>query len=117
MEKQIVIVGAGISGLTAAAYLSQEGHKVTLLEKSDDLGGLIGSFKRDGFTFDHGIRGVENSGTLFPMLRQLGIKVDFIPNVVDMGIGKGIISINPKENYQTYKDLLLASYPDEKDSI
>ncbi len=117
MEKQIVIVGAGISGLTAAAYLSQEGHKVTLLEKSDDLGGLIGSFKRDGFTFDHGIRGVENSGTLFPMLRQLGIKVDFIPNVVDMGIGKDIISINPKENYQTYKDLLSASYPDEKESI
>jgi len=52
MEKQIVIVGAGISGLTAAAYLCQEGHKVTLLEKSDDLGGLIGSFKRDGFGFD-----------------------------------------------------------------
>jgi phytoene dehydrogenase-like protein len=117
MKKQMVIVGAGISGLTAAAYLSNEGHAVTLLEKSEDLGGLVGSFKRDGFSFDHGIRGVENSGTLFPMLKQLGIHVDFIPNIVDMGIGKHIISINPKDNYQTYKDLLLWSYPNDQQAI
>jgi phytoene dehydrogenase-like protein len=117
MKKNVVIVGAGISGLTAAAYLSHDGHAVTLLEKSEDLGGLVGSFKRDGFVFDHGIRGVENSGTLFPMLRQLGIQVDFVPNVVDMGIGNEIISINPSENYQTYKDLLISSYPNETQSI
>lgn len=117
MSKQIVIVGAGISGLTAAAYLSQAGHPVTLLEKSEDLGGLVGSFTRDGFTFDHGIRGVENSGTLFPMLKQLGIKVDFIPNIVDMGIDQKMISISPSENYKTYKDLLIASYPEDEKSI
>jgi len=51
MKKNMVIVGAGISGLTAAAYLSHEGHSITLLEKSDDLGGLVGSFNRDGFVF------------------------------------------------------------------
>lgn len=117
MKKQMVIVGGGISGLTAAAYLSNEGHAVTLLEKSDDLGGLVGSFKRDGFSFDHGIRGVENSGTLFPMLKQLGIHVDFVQNIVDMGIGKNIISIDPKNNYQTYKDLLLVSYPNDHQAI
>ncbi|TVP86094.1 MAG: NAD(P)/FAD-dependent oxidoreductase [Acholeplasmataceae bacterium] len=117
MSKHTIIVGAGISGLTAAAYLCNEGHSVTLVEKSDELGGLIGGFNRDGFIFDHGIRGVENSGTLFPMLRQLGIHVDFLPNIVDMGIGSKIISIDPRENYQTYKDLLLAFYPDEAASI
>jgi phytoene dehydrogenase-like protein len=117
MKKQMVIVGAGISGLTAAAYLSNEGHAVTLLEKSEDLGGLVGSFRRDGFVFDHGIRGVENSGTLFPMLRQLGIQVNFVRNIVDMGIGNHIISIDPKDNYQTYKDLLLVSYPDDQEAI
>ena len=117
MKKQIVVVGGGISGLTAAAYLSNDGHQVTLLEKSEDLGGLVGSFKRDGFVFDHGIRGVENSGTLFPMLKQLGIHVDFIPNVVDMGIGKNIISIHPSNNYGAYKELLILSYPDESQAI
>jgi len=117
MKKKIVIVGAGISGLTAAAYLSKEGYDVTLLEKSEDLGGLIGSFKRDGFVYDNGIRGVENSGTLFPMLRQLGIKVDFIPNIVDMGIQNKIISIHPKNNYGSYKELLLSMYKDESSAI
>jgi phytoene dehydrogenase-like protein len=117
MKKNVVIVGAGISGLTAAAYLSNEGHKVTLIEKSEDLGGLVGSFTRDGFLFDNGIRGVENSGTLFPMLRQLGIKVEFRKNVVDMGIDDQIISIDPAFNYLSYKELLVKSYPEESKSI
>jgi phytoene dehydrogenase-like protein len=117
MKKNVVIVGAGISGLTAAAYLSNEGHNVTLIEKSEDLGGLVGSFMRDGFLFDNGIRGVENSGTLFPMLKQLGIKVDFRKNVVDMGIEDEIISIDPVENYVSYKQLLIKSYPEETNAI
>lgn len=117
MKKKVVIVGAGISGLTAAAYLSKAGHEVSLLEKSDDVGGLVGSFEVDGFIFDQGIRGVENSGTLFPMLRQLGIDLTFLPNIVDMGIKDDIISINPDQNYGSYKALLLEIYPEEKDAI
>jgi phytoene dehydrogenase-like protein len=38
--KQIVIVGAGLGGLFSAAYLSQLGFKVTLLESHNKLGGL-----------------------------------------------------------------------------
>lgn len=117
MRKHTVIVGAGISGLTAASYLSKEGHAVTLLEKSEALGGLIGGFNREGYVFDHGIRGVENSGTLFPMLKQLGIKLEFLPNIVDMGIEEGMISIHPENNYGSYKELLIAYYPEEKEAI
>jgi len=117
MKKKIVIVGAGISGLTAASYLSKAGHEVTLLEKSDDVGGLVGSFESNGFVFDQGIRGVENSGTLFPMLKQLGIDLTFLPNVVDMGIEGDIISISPDQNYLSYKELLLNIYPDENKAI
>ncbi len=117
MTKRVVVVGAGISGLTASAYLSKTGHHVTLLEKTDDIGGLVGSFTVNGFTFDHGIRGVENSGTLFPMLKQLGITLDFLPNVVDMGIGDAMISINPENNFGAYKDLLLKTYPNDVDAI
>lgn len=117
MKKKVIVVGAGISGLTASAYLSQAGHEVTLLEKSDSLGGLIGSFERNGFVFDNGIRGVENSGTLFPMLRQLGIHLEFVSNVVDMGIQHQNISIHPENNYGSYQELLLKTYPEEKDAI
>jgi phytoene dehydrogenase-like protein len=117
MLKNILIVGAGISGLSAAAFLSKEGHQVTLLEKDESLGGLIGSFQRNGFLYDQGIRGVENSGTLFPMLKSLGIHIDFLPNVIDMGIAQDVISITPHENYGSYKTLLFKQYPNQKEAI
>ena len=63
-----------MAGLTAAAYLSQAGLKVLLCEKEKKTGGLVNSFEYKGFTFDGGIRAIENSGILSPMLKQLGIR-------------------------------------------
>src|SRR5215471_430118 len=39
-QKQVCIVGAGVSGLAAAKAFSARGHKVTIIEKSADLGGV-----------------------------------------------------------------------------
>jgi protoporphyrinogen oxidase len=46
------IVGGGILGLTAAYRLLQQGVHVTLFERSNDLGGLVGSFDFDGYPTD-----------------------------------------------------------------
>lgn len=35
MSKEIIIIGGGIIGLSSAYYLQKEGHKVTVIEKSD----------------------------------------------------------------------------------
>jgi len=70
MEYSAIIVGGGIAGLTSASFLCKSGYNVLLCEKEDRLGGLIGSFDYKGFTFDAGIRAMENSGVLFPMLKQ-----------------------------------------------
>jgi protoporphyrinogen oxidase len=43
--KRVVIVGAGYTGLSAAHVLATAGHKVTILEASDDIGGLAGTFE------------------------------------------------------------------------
>ena len=40
----IGIIGGGVSGMSAAYYLSKRGHKVTVLERDDTLGGLASSF-------------------------------------------------------------------------
>ena len=61
-KHEVIIVGAGMAGLTAAAYLSRAGHDVLLIEKNETCGGLLNSFQRDGFIFDTGPRSVENSG-------------------------------------------------------
>ena len=48
------IVGGGIGGLAAAAYLADAGAAVTLYERSDRVGGVAGRIERDGFRFDTG---------------------------------------------------------------
>jgi len=52
--ENIVIVGAGVAGLTAGYHLSQKGLKVTVVEKEDRPGGLARSFRYGDFIFDVG---------------------------------------------------------------
>ena len=54
MKKNIAIIGSGFSSLSAACYLAKKGHKVTVYEKNEDLGGRARQFKANGFTFDMG---------------------------------------------------------------
>jgi len=73
-----IIVGGGIAGLTAAAYLSGAGRKTLLIEKNSECGGLVNSFNRDGFIFDAGVRALEDAGIITPMLAELGIRLDVV---------------------------------------
>ena len=49
-----VIIGSGFGGMAAALRLKAKGHKVTIVEKHNDLGGRARVFKRNGFTYDGG---------------------------------------------------------------
>ena len=52
--KKITVLGAGISGLTAAYALSKRGHRVTVLEKNDYVGGLAATFSYKNHLLDYG---------------------------------------------------------------
>lgn len=56
MEKQskIVVVGAGIGGLTTAALLAKEGYDVTVLEAQTYPGGSASTFYHKGYRFESG---------------------------------------------------------------
>lgn len=54
MSKKIAIIGAGISGLSAAAYAAKAGHEVHVYEKHEQAGGRARQFEAEGFTFDMG---------------------------------------------------------------
>ena len=54
MKKTIQIIGSGFSSLSAACYLAQAGHQVSIYEKNSSVGGRARQLKKEGFTFDIG---------------------------------------------------------------
>lgn len=117
MTYEVIIVGGGIAGLTASAFLSKEGYKTLICEKEKSAGGLIGSFCHGEFIFDKGIRATENSGILFPMLNQLGIEIEFLINTVSLGIEDEIIDIESRDSLNDYSKMLINKFPESKEDI
>lgn len=53
-KKKIIVIGAGVAGLSAASYLAKDGYDVTVFEKNSQIGGRARKFEAAGFTFDMG---------------------------------------------------------------
>ena len=53
---KVIVVGAGLAGLTAARYLQYAGFDVTLLEASDAIGGRVRSDEINGWRCDRGFQ-------------------------------------------------------------
>lgn len=52
--KKIAIIGAGITGLSAAFYAKKNGNEVTVFEKDSRVGGVIRTFRKNGFIYETG---------------------------------------------------------------
>ena len=64
-SRRVVVIGAGIGGLTAGALLARRGYPVLVLDQALVPGGCASTFKRRGFTFDVGatqVAGLEPGG-------------------------------------------------------
>lgn len=69
-----IILGAGISGLTAGFYLAEQGFRVRILEKSPRVGGSIRSERREGFLIEFGPNTVlDTTPLLGELFQKLGI--------------------------------------------
>ncbi|WP_079527961.1 phytoene desaturase family protein [Halobacillus hunanensis] len=53
-NKNVLIIGGGLGGLSAAISLAQRGYDVSLYEKNDHIGGKLNRLEQDGFGFDLG---------------------------------------------------------------
>lgn len=112
-----IVVGGGMAGLTSAVYLARAGRKVLLVEKNNECGGLVNSFKRDGFHFDAGVRALEDAGIITPMLNDLGIDIEFVKSPVSVGLEKEVLKITDINSLEGYRELLKKFYPESKDEI
>lgn len=73
-SQNIAVLGAGISGLTCALRLAEQGHRVTLIEGSGQLGGLGTFFEHEGRTFEKFYHCMlPSDGPLLGLLESLGL--------------------------------------------
>jgi phytoene desaturase len=72
--KDIIIIGSGLGGLSAALRLSTLGYSVKILEKHSTPGGRLNQLKLDGFTFDIGPSFMSMSYELHELFNSCGIK-------------------------------------------
>src|SRR5262245_19802691 len=73
--KSVAIIGAGISGLTAAFYLKRKGVPVTLYEASGRVGGVIQTVRKDGYLAECGPNSaLETSPKIATLIRDLGLE-------------------------------------------
>src|SRR5512136_834777 len=78
MEKTMVIIGAGVAGLSTGCYALMSGYKTTIFEMHTVPGGLCTAWKRKGYTFDismHILVG-SKSGPFNQMWQELGVLKD-----------------------------------------
>jgi protoporphyrinogen/coproporphyrinogen III oxidase len=72
--KPVAIIGAGITGLTAAFYLKRKGVPVTIYEASGRSGGVIQSIRKDGFLAEFGPNTIlETSPKIAQLIRDAGL--------------------------------------------
>ncbi|NLG11375.1 MAG: NAD(P)/FAD-dependent oxidoreductase [Coriobacteriaceae bacterium] len=116
-EYDAIVVGGGIAGLTAAAFLCRYGIRTLLCEKADHTGGLVTTFWHHGFAFDAGIRAFEDSGIIFPMLRSLNIELQVEKNPVSIGIESCWIRLDSRASLNDYAEMLSEIFPQNRRDI
>lgn len=120
-----IVVGSGLGGLSAAAYLAAAGRRVLLLERYTTLGGSSHVFARRGqWEFDCGVHYVSHcgpDGIVEAMMRGIGIddRIEWLPmdgRGFDRIIAPGFELATPV-GWDDYLTNLLSAFPDEHRAV
>lgn len=79
MGKRVIVIGAGIAGLSAGIWASRSGFDVTILEQHTIPGGMCTGWRRKGYCFDgamHWLTGSSPNAPLHALWREVGALSD-----------------------------------------
>ncbi len=117
-----IVIGAGMSGLTTAAMLSDLGWKICVLEQHYTAGGYTHSYERNGYEWDVGVHYIGDVGKktrtrmMFDYLSGGELKWAPMDNEYDrFYIGNKVF--NAVAGKQQFRDNLLRQFPDEEQAI
>ena len=120
-EYDVIIIGAGISGLTNAALLSKAGLSCCVLEKEPVIGGYLQGFRRKDFVFDsaiHWLNQCGDEGMVTKIFKIIGTdypKTISMPNIHRFKSDNIDYLLTNKPD--TLKEQLIKDYPHEKKGI
>lgn len=117
VRKEVIVVGGGIAGLTAALTLSSKGKDVLLIEKNDYCGGLMNTFERDGFRFEGGARALVNAGLVKPLAEEFKIDIEFLPNPVSIIVEDKVLKVDGVDSIDEYAKILKELYPESMGDV
>ena len=111
----VIVIGAGISGLSVGAMLANSGSKVLVVEKNDFIGGRCSRVEHEGYTFDVAGHSYGGEGYLDDVYDKIGKPLPEMSPVAPFTVfidneWKGIADITPKDEVKkTYKEIVSMS--------
>lgn len=101
--KNVIVVGSGLGGLSAALRLATKGYKVQIIEKNNIAGGRLNQIKSNGFTFDTGPSFFSMSYEFDEFARDCNIKLPF--EFVELDPLYSVNFSNNSKTFFLYKDI------------
>jgi all-trans-retinol 13,14-reductase len=105
MKYEIIIIGAGLGGLTAGAKLAREGKKILLIEQHNQPGGCATTFKRGDFTLEVGLHEMDG-----PSPRDMKTRI-----FNDLDVFNNVQFVKVPEFYRFVNDRYSVTIPHEPD--
>jgi prolycopene isomerase len=118
----VVIVGGGLGGLSAARHLQEKGYDVVVLEHHTKPGGYAHYFRAEGYRFEvalHALDGLGPRGWAKPMFRTLGILETVEFNQLDpfYTVSFPDFDLDVSTDIREYIDVVAGIFPDEREGL